>query len=64
MNKTFKARKKPIIVEVYQTDKYIEIETLEGIMKAKPADYIKAIKGELYPYDKEIFEQTYERVEE
>lgn len=43
---------------------YILIETLEGTMEGKPGCYvIKGVKGEFYPCDKEIFEQTYEEVE-
>ncbi len=42
----------------------LHISTLEGIMIAKPEDYIiKGIKGELYPCKPDIFEATYERVE-
>lgn len=42
---------------------YIEIETLEGIMKASFEDYIiKGIKGEFYPCKPDIFQATYEEV--
>ena len=42
---------------------YIEIETLEGIMKANFGDYIiKGIKGEFYPCKPDIFIATYEEV--
>ena len=42
---------------------YIEIETLEGIMKASFGDYIiKGIKGEFYPCKPDIFQSTYEEV--
>ena len=42
---------------------YIEIETLEGIMKANFGDYIiKGVKGEFYPCKPNIFESTYEEV--
>ena len=45
-----KYRKIPVTIEAYQTDEEIEIETLEGIMKAQKGDYIiKGVKGELYP---------------
>ncbi|WP_449451439.1 hypothetical protein [Streptococcus suis] len=41
------------------------IPTLEGDMIAKKGDYIiKGIKGECYPCKPDIFEQTYELVEE
>ena len=39
----------------------ILINTLEGVMKAMPGDYIiKGIKGEVYPCKSDIFEATYE----
>ena len=44
---------------------YIEIITLEGAMIANEGDYIvKGIKGEFYPCKPDIFEMTYEKVEE
>ena len=43
---------------------YMEIETLEGIMKASIGDYIiKGVNGEFYPCKPDIFEKTYEAVE-
>lgn len=40
------------------------ISTLEGTMVADEGDYIiKGIKGELYPCKPDIFEATYEEVE-
>lgn len=40
-----------------------DVETLEGNMTAKIGDYIiKGIKGEIYPIRKDIFEETYEVV--
>jgi hypothetical protein len=43
----------------------IKIPTLEGIMDARVDDYIiKGIKGEFYPCKPDIFELTYEKVEE
>ena len=43
----------------------ILINTLEGVMKAMPGDYIiKGIKGEVYPCKSDIFEETYEVVNE
>jgi hypothetical protein len=42
---------------------YIEIITLEGIMKASFGDFIiKGIKGEFYPCKPDIFQATYEEV--
>ena len=57
-------RKKPVIVKAYQTNVELEIETLEGVMKAYKGDWIiKGIKGEPYPCKPDIFEMTYEKVE-
>lgn len=47
--------------EVY--DAYVCIDTLEGKRKASLGDYIiKGVQGELYPCKPDIFEQTYEEV--
>ena len=60
-----KYRKKPVVVEAYQTDKEIIIHTLEGDMKANVGDYIiTGVNGEQYPCKPDIFEKTYEAVEE
>lgn len=41
------------------------IKTLEGVMMATPGDWIiKGVKGEFYPCKPDIFEATYEPVEE
>ena len=43
---------------------YIEIETLEGTMRAELNDYIiKGVQGEFYPCKPDIFEATYELAE-
>lgn len=43
----------------------VRIKTLEGVMTASPGDWIiKGVKGEFYPCKPDIFEATYERVEE
>jgi hypothetical protein len=58
-------RKKPVVVEAYQTDVEVQIETLEGVMTASPGDWIiTGVKGEQYPCKPDIFEATYEPVEE
>ena len=42
---------------------WIDIPTLEGVMKASPGDYIiKGVQGEFYPIKEAIFLETYERV--
>ena len=58
-----KYRKIPVTIEAYQTNKEMEIETLEGTMKANKGDWIiKGVKGELYPCKPDVFEMTYEKV--
>jgi len=55
--------KKPIPIEAKQLPFAFEVQTMEGIMQGKANDYlVKGVKGELYPCDKEIFEETYEEV--
>lgn len=56
--------KKQIVVEAYQTDVPIDIETLEGTMHANKGDWIvTGVEGEKYPVKKEIFEKTYTAVD-
>ena len=56
-----KYRKRPVVVEAYQTDKEVVIHTLEGDMKASIGDYIiTGVNGEQYPCKPDIFEKTYE----
>lgn len=44
---------------------YVPIRTLEGVMRADNGDWIiKGVKGELYPCKSDIFEATYEAVEQ
>ncbi len=57
--------KKPVVIEAYQTDKEMIIHTLEGDMKASVGDYIiTGVHGEQYPCKPDIFEETYESVED
>lgn len=59
-----KYRKKPVIVEAYQTERELVIHTLEGDMLAQPGDYIiTGVHGEQYPCKQDIFEETYEPVD-
>jgi len=52
--------KKAIPIKAIQINEEFQVDTLEGIMKAKSGDYlIEGIKGELYSCDKEIFNMTY-----
>lgn len=58
-----KFEKIPVIIEAYQTDEEVEIETLEGVMKANKGDWIiKGVKGELYPCKPDVFDLTYIKV--
>lgn len=60
-----KYRKRPIIVEAYQTDVEMIIHTLEGDLKADPGDFIiTGINGEQYPCKAEVFKKTYELYED
>ena len=60
-----KYRKKPVIIEAYQTDKELDIPTLEGVMHASVGDFIiTGIHGEQYPCKPDIFFETYEPIEE
>lgn len=59
-----KYRKKPVVIEAYQTREEKVIHTLEGDMKASVGDYIiTGVHGEQYPCKLDIFEETYEPVE-
>lgn len=41
----------------------LSIDTMEGVMKAMPNDWIiKGINGEFYPCKHDVFEKTYEPV--
>ena len=62
-----KARKKPVIVEFREPMFEVEeIHTREGTLIARRGkDYvIRGVKGELYPIGKEIFNETYEIINE
>ena len=63
MGKIKKYRKKPVVITAYQTDKELIINTLEGPLKADVGDYIiTGLRGEQYPCKPDIFEKTYELV--
>ena len=53
------------IVDIGRDNLYLTIRTLEGNMTASSGDYIiRGIQGEFYPCKPDIFEQTYDKVEE
>ena len=60
-----KFRKKPVVIDAYQTDKELDIETLEGTMHANVGDWIiTGVNGERYPCKPDIFEKTYEQIDD
>jgi len=64
MPRNFKVyKKRPVKVKAVQMEKEFEVGTLEGVLKGKAGDYlIEGVRRELYPCDKEIFEETYVEV--
>jgi hypothetical protein len=55
----------PIGVVIDPQKRTVEIYTLEGIMTGRVGDWIiTGVKGERYPCKPDIFEQTYEPVDE
>lgn len=63
--KVRKYRKRPVVVEAYQTDREMIIHTLEGDHHASVGDYIiTGVKGEQYPCKPDIFAKTYEPADE
>lgn len=50
-----KVRKLPVIVDAIQIDTEMYIDTLEGVMKASPGDWIvTGVYGEKYPVKPDI----------
>ena len=60
-----KFRKKPVVIEAVQLTRPVAIKTLEGDMLGNIGDWlITGVAGEQYPCKPDIFEATYEPVEE
>jgi hypothetical protein len=60
-----KAIKKPIAIECIQINEPFEVESKEGLMKGKPGDWLMVgVKGELYICDKDIFEESYNLIQD
>jgi len=73
-----KFRKKPVVIEATQWFRHGDhpkvgrngelkgvIQTLEGLMTVMPGDWIiTGVKNEVYPCKPDIFEATYEKVED
>lgn len=54
-------RKKPVVVLAAQMNEEFEVETIEGVMRGRPGDWlIRGISGEYYPCQNDIFLATYE----
>ena len=57
--------KKPVVVRAKRLTECVFIPTLEGVMRGEPGDWlIEGVRGEVYPCNPDIFEATYEMVEE
>lgn len=57
--------KKPIPIDATQIYVPFRVKTMEGELEGKGGDYlIQGIRGEFYPCDKEIFEESYEDYKE
>lgn len=55
------AVKKPIPIRCVQIHEPFTVETLEGALIGKAGDYLMiGVRDEMYPCDKDIFEETYE----
>jgi hypothetical protein len=51
--------------EIITFETHCDIRTLEGVMRGNVGDWIiKGVHGEIYPCKRDIFEATYEPVEE
>jgi hypothetical protein len=51
--------------EIKRNASHLYIKTLEGVHEANIGDYIiRGVKGEFYPCKSDIFEMTYEKVED
>jgi hypothetical protein len=56
-----KAKKKPIAIRCTQINEPFEVETLEGLMKGQPGDWlVVGVNGEMYPIANDIFKKTYD----
>ena len=57
------AVKKPIPIRCIQIKEPFRVETMEGTLEGKAGDYLMiGIKGEMYPCDQKIFEETYDLI--
>nr|DAS35663.1 MAG TPA: PGDYG protein [Caudoviricetes sp.] len=54
--------KKPTVVEAYQTNKEVIIQTWDGPKKASIGDWIVILRGEQYPYKPDVFERIFQPI--
>ena len=62
-----RVRRKPVVEHDTQLNfpEGFKVSTMEGELRSKPGDYLViGVKGEKYPVDCEIFEATYDVLEE
>ena len=58
-----KVVKNPKPIEAVQIDEVFEVESMEGLMRGKPGDYLmRGVEGELYVCDRKIFNKTYKEI--
>jgi len=56
--------KKQIPVLARKMETAFTVETVEGVMRGKPGDYLMTgIDGEMYPCDAGIFDRSYDRID-
>lgn len=52
---------RPIVVNAVRINGDFEVDSLEGIVKGKPGDYLmQGVMGELYVCPSDIFDRTYD----
>ncbi len=60
-----KFRKKPVVIDAVRIDRKIQIITLEGTMTGEVGDWlITGVNGEKYPCKDDVFQKTYDPVED
>ena len=65
MNPTKSYIKKPIVVQAKQLDEDVKVETLEGWFQGHAGDYLViGVMNERYVVKKQIFELTYDEVDD
>jgi hypothetical protein len=58
-------RKRPVQVRAARIIQAVDIQTLEGTVRGYPGDYlVVGMKGEVFPCRADIFNATYDEVQE